>query len=72
MKENKQKNEAKNSLLEWYQEIPRNKRSKFIMALQLKFGLSPSGLYDKIKKDNWRSYEREMVNDIINDGSWEK
>lgn len=72
MKENKEKNEAKNSLLEWYQEIPRTKKSKFIFALQVKFGLSASGIYDKIKKDNWRPYERDMVNDVINEGTWEQ
>lgn len=72
MKENKQKNAAKNTLLDWYQDIPRTKRSKFILALQLKFGLSASGIYDKIKKDNWRPYERDMVDEVINDGTWEQ
>lgn len=72
MKGNLQKNEAKNSLLDWYREIPRNKRNKFILALQIKFALSPAGVYDKIKKNNWRPYEREMVNEVINDGSWEQ
>lgn len=48
MKENKQKNEKKNSLRDWYNEIPRSKRNKFILALQLKFGMSASGIYDKI------------------------
>lgn len=50
MEEKKQKNDEKNSLLDWYNEIPRKKRSKFILALQLKFGMSASGIYDKIKK----------------------
>lgn len=72
MEEKKQKNSSKNTLLDWYQDIPRTKRSKFILALQLKFGLSASGIYDKIKKDNWRPYERDMVDEVINDGSWEK
>ena len=35
MKENKQKSEKKNSLFDWYNEIPRQKRNKFILALQL-------------------------------------
>ena len=71
MEENNKKNVVGNSLLEWYKEIPRRKRNKFILALQLKFGFSASGVYDKLKKDNWRDYEREIVADIINDGSWE-
>lgn len=72
MKEKSKKNAAKNTLLDWYQDIPRTKRSKFILALQLKFGLSASGIYDKIKKDNWRPYERDMVDEVINDGTWEQ
>lgn len=72
MKENKEKSEAKNSLLSWYQEVPRTKKTKFILALQIKFGLSASGVYDKIKKNNWRPYEREMVDEVINDGTWEQ
>lgn len=72
MKENKEKSEAKNSLLSWYQEVPRTKKTKFILALQIKFGLSASGVYDKIKKNNWRPYEREMVDEVINDGAWEQ
>lgn len=72
MKENKEKSEAKNSLLSWYQEVPRTKKTKFILALQIKFGLSASGVYDKIRKNNWRPYEREMVDEVINDGTWEQ
>ena len=72
MKENKEKSEKKNSLLEWYNEIPRKKRNKFILALQLKFDRSAQGIYDKIKKDNWKSYQREMIDEVINEGSWEK
>lgn len=72
MKENKEKSEAKNSLLSWYQEVPRTQKTKFILALQIKFGLSASGVYDKIKKNNWRPYEREMVDEVINDGTWEQ
>ena len=72
MKENKGKSEKKNSLLEWYNEIPRKKRNKFILALQLKFDMSAQGIYDKIKKDNWKSYQREMIDEVINEGSWEK
>ena len=55
MEEKKQKNDEKNSLLDWYNEIPRKKRSKFILALQLKFGMSASGIYDKIKKEDRKS-----------------
>lgn len=72
MKENMQKSDEKNSLHEWYNEIPRNKRNKFILALQLKFGMSASGIYDKIKKNNWLPYQREMVDEVINEGKWEK
>lgn len=72
MKENKEKSEKKNSLLEWYNEIPRKKRNKFILALQLKFDMSAQGIYDKIKKDNWKPYQREMIDEVINEGSWEK
>lgn len=72
MKENKGKSEKKNSLLDWYNEIPRKKRNKFILALQLKFDMSAQGIYDKIKKDNWKSYQREMIDDVINEGLWEK
>lgn len=71
MEENSNKNVVSNSFLKWYKEIPRTKRYKFILALQLKFGFSASGVYDKLKKDNWRDYEREVVADIINEGSWE-
>ena len=67
MKENMQKSDEKNSLREWYNEIPRNKRNKFILALQLKFGMSASGIYD-----NWLPYQREMVDEVINEGKWEK
>lgn len=72
MKENMQKSDEKNSLREWYNEIPRNKRNKFILALQLKFGMSASGICDKIKKNNWLPYQREMVDEVINEGKWEK
>lgn len=72
MKGNKKKKTRKNVLLEWYQEVPRSKRSKFLLALQVKFGMSQAGLYDKLKKDNWRPYQREMVESVINDGTWEK
>lgn len=72
MKENKEKSEKKNSLLEWYNEIPRKKRNKFIHALQLKFDMSAQGIYDKIKKDNWKPYQREMIDEVINEGLWEK
>lgn len=72
MKENKEKSEKKKSLLEWYNEIPRKKRNKFILALQLKFDMSAQGIYDKIKKDNWKPYQREMIDEVINEGLWEK
>lgn len=72
MKENKKKSEKKNSLLEWYNEIPRKKRNKFILALQLKFDMSAQGIYDKIKKDNWKPYQREMIDEVVNEGLWEK
>lgn len=72
MKENMQKSDEKNSLRDWYNEIPRNKRNKFILALQLKFGMSASGINDKIKKNNWLPYQREMVEEVINEGKWEK
>lgn len=72
MKENKGKSEKKNSLLEWYNEIPRKKRNKFILALQLKFDMSAQGIYDKIKKDNWKPYQREMIDEVVNEGLWEK
>ena len=68
MKENKEKSEKKNSLLEWYNEIPRKKRNKFILALQLKFDMSAQGIYDKIKKDNWKPYQREMIDEVVNEG----
>lgn len=72
MKENKEKSEKKKSLLEWYNEIPRKKRNKFILALQLKFDMSAQGIYDKIKKDNWKPYQREMIDKVVNEGLWEK
>ena len=72
MEEKKQKNDEKNSLLAWYNEITRKKRSKFILALQLKFGMSASGIYDKIKKNNWLPYQKDIVDEVINEGSWEK
>ena len=72
MKEKKEKSEKKNSLLEWYNEIPRKKRNKFILALQLKFDMSAQGIYDKIKKDNWKPYQREMIDEVVNEGLWEK
>ena len=72
MKENKEKSKKKNSLLEWYNEIPRKKRNKFILALQLKFDMSAQGIYDKIKKDNWKPYQREMIDEVVNEGLWEK
>ena len=72
MKENKEKSEKKNSLLDWYNEIPRKKRNKFILALQLKFDMSAQGIYDKIKKDNWKPYQREMIEEVVNEGLWEK
>ena len=72
MKENKEKSEKKNSLLELYNEIPRKKRNKFILALQLKFDMSAQGIYDKIKKNNWKPYQREMIDEVVNEGLWEK
>jgi hypothetical protein len=34
--------------------------------------MSASGIYDKIKKNNWLPYQREMVDEVINEGKWEK
>lgn len=72
MKENKEKKSQKNVLLAWYQKIPRQKRNKFLLALQLKFGMSSNGLYDKLKKDNWLPYQREIVESVIKEGAWDK
>jgi hypothetical protein len=34
--------------------------------------MSASGIYDKIKKDNWLPYQKDIVDEIINEGAWEK
>ncbi len=72
MQEKKQENELENSLQAWYQELPRREKSQFLLALQLKFGMSQTGLYAKIKKDNWLPYQREIVESIIEEGSWRR
>lgn len=72
MQEKTQKNEEENVILAWYNELPRNKRSKFIIALQLKLEMSQSTIYFKMSTDSWRAIERDAVEQVINDGSWEK
>lgn len=72
MKQNEQKISVKNTLIDWYRLIPIRKRSKFILALQIKFSMSAAGVYYKIKNDNWLPYQREIINGIIKSGEWDK
>lgn len=71
MKEINEKKSEENSFLLWYNELPRTKKSKFILALQLSLEVSQAAVYYKLKKNSWRNIERDVVEQIINDGSWE-
>lgn len=71
MKEKMEKNDEKNSLFAWYKELPRTKKSKFLITLQLKLEISQGAIYYKMKNNNWRSIERDIIEQVINEGSWE-
>lgn len=71
MKENKEKTYEENPILAWYNELPRTKKSKFLIAIQLKLEISQGAVYYKMKNNNWRSIERDIIEQIINDGLWE-
>lgn len=72
MQANNEKNEEENAILTWYNELPRNKKSKFIIALQLKLEMSQTTIYFKMRTNNWRSIERDAVEQVINEGTWEQ
>lgn len=72
MQEKKQKNDEENNILAWYNEIPRKKRSKFMATLQLKLEMSQNTIYNKMRSNTWRAIDRDVIEQIINDGSWEK
>lgn len=72
MQTNNEKNEEENAILAWYNELPRNKKSKFIIALQLKLEMSQTTIYFKMRTNNWRSIERDAVEQVINEGTWEQ
>lgn len=72
MQEKNKKNDEENNILAWYNEIPRKKRSKFMATLQLKLEMSQNTIYNKMRTNTWRAIDREVIEQIINDGSWEK
>lgn len=72
MQTNNEKNEEENVILAWYNELPRNKKSKFIVALQLKLEVSQSTIYFKMRTNSWRAIERETIEQLINEGTWEQ
>lgn len=72
MQEKNKKNDEENNILAWYNEIPRKKRSKFMATLQLKLEMSQNTIYNKMRSNTWRAIDREVIEQIINDGSWEK
>lgn len=72
MQINNEKNEEENAILAWYNELPRNKKSKFIVALQLKLEVSQSTIYFKMRTNSWRAIERETIEQLINEGTWEQ
>lgn len=72
MQEKNKKNDDENIILAWYKEIPRKKRSKFMATLQLKLEMSQNTIYNKMRTNTWRAIDREVIEQIINDGSWEK
>lgn len=71
MQEKNKKNDDENIILAWYNEIPRKKRSKFMATLQLKLEMSQNTIYNKMRTNTWRAIDREVIEQIINDGSWE-
>lgn len=72
MQEKNKKNDDENIILAWYNEIPRKKRSKFMATLQLKLEMSQNTIYNKMRTNTWRAIDREVIEQIINDGTWEK
>lgn len=72
MQEKNKKNDEENNILAWYNEIPRKKRSKFMATLQLKLEMSQNTIYNKMRSNTWRAIDRDVIEQIINDGSWEK
>lgn len=41
-------------------------------TLQLKLEMSQNTIYNKMRTNTWRAIDREVIEQIINDGSWEK
>lgn len=72
MQEKTKKNEEENAILAWYNELSSGKKRRFIIALQLKLEMSQSSIYKKMRTDSWRSIEREVVEQVINEGTWEQ
>lgn len=72
MQEKNKKNDEENNILAWYNEIPRKKRSKFMATLQLKLEMSQNTIYNKMRSNTWRAIDRDVIEQIINDGLWEK
>lgn len=72
MQEKNKKNDEENNILAWYNEIPRKKRSKFMATLQLKLEMSQNTIYNKMRTNTWRAIDRDAIEQIINDGQWEK
>lgn len=72
MQEKNKKNDEENNILAWYNEIPRKKRSKFMATLQLKLEMSQNTIYNKMRSNTWRTIDRDVIEQIINDGLWEK
>lgn len=72
MQEKNKKNDEENNILAWYNEIPRKKRSKFMATLQLKLEMSQNTIYNKMRTNTWRAIDRDVIEQIINDGQWEK
>lgn len=64
------KNEE-NPVKEWYESLPRTKKSKLLLHLQMNLGRSQSCIYDRLGQNNWSKLEREYVNKIKEDGRWD-
>lgn len=64
------KNEE-NPVKEWYESLPRTKKSKLLLHLQMNLGRSQSCIYDRLGQNNWSKLEREYVTKIKEDGRWD-
>lgn len=65
------KKNEENAVKAWYESLPRNKKTKILVYLQMKLGKSQGTIYARIADNGWSQVEREYINRIMEDGSWD-